>query len=149
MDSAEEARDYDAMDHGNGQSSVRERFSDALAPARGRCWMSAPAPDRFPSNLCRQHPTAEVQGIDLAEHMLAVGRANVQRLGLGKRIRLEKMDAKALPYSDGSSAAIMSNSIVHHIPEPFRVLAEMARVLEPGGVIFVRDLLRPESDRDV
>jgi ubiquinone/menaquinone biosynthesis C-methylase UbiE len=39
----------------------------------------------------------------------------------------------------------MSNSIVHHIPEPVGTLAEMARVLRPGGVLFVRDLSRPAS----
>ena len=32
---------------------------------------------------------------------------------------------------------------MHHIPEPERVLAEMVRVLQPGGTVFVRDLLRP------
>ena len=38
--------------------------------------------------------------------------------------------------------AVMSNSIVHHIPEPASVLAEMVRVAAPGGLLFVRDLLR-------
>jgi 2-polyprenyl-3-methyl-5-hydroxy-6-metoxy-1,4-benzoquinol methylase len=37
----------------------------------------------------------------------------------------------------------MSNSIVHHIPRPRDVLAELWRVLRPGGVFFLRDLLRP------
>jgi ubiquinone/menaquinone biosynthesis C-methylase UbiE len=40
----------------------------------------------------------------------------------------------------------MSNSIVHHIPEPFAVFVEMARVVKPGGALFVRDLLRPVDD---
>jgi ubiquinone/menaquinone biosynthesis C-methylase UbiE len=43
----------------------------------------------------------------------------------------------------------MSNSIVHHIPEPRFVLAEMVRVCRHGGVLFVRDLLRPEDDAAV
>jgi ubiquinone/menaquinone biosynthesis C-methylase UbiE len=40
----------------------------------------------------------------------------------------------------------MSNSIVHHIPEPERVLREMVRVARRGGVLFIRDLLRPADD---
>ena len=44
-----------------------------------------------------------------------------------------------------SFPAVISNSIVHHIPEPALALAEMVRVLKKGGVIFVRDLLRPAS----
>jgi ubiquinone/menaquinone biosynthesis C-methylase UbiE len=43
----------------------------------------------------------------------------------------------------------VSNTIIHHIPEPARVLAEMARVVAPGGTLFVRDLARPETGDDV
>jgi ubiquinone/menaquinone biosynthesis C-methylase UbiE len=48
-----------------------------------------------------------------------------------------------LPHAAASFAAVISNSIVHHIPEPMQVLAEIKRVLRPGGLLFVRDLLRP------
>jgi ubiquinone/menaquinone biosynthesis C-methylase UbiE len=52
-----------------------------------------------------------------------------------------------LPFADGSFAAVISNSIVHHIPEPGKVLTEMIRVLRPGGALLVRDLLRPTDER--
>jgi ubiquinone/menaquinone biosynthesis C-methylase UbiE len=90
-----------------------------------------------------------VVAIDLAEHMLAVGRANVRQAGLEERICLERCDAKQMPFASGSFAAVISNSIVHHIPDPPKVIAEMARVLAPGGILFVRDLLRPEDDAAV
>jgi ubiquinone/menaquinone biosynthesis C-methylase UbiE len=41
---------------------------------------------------------------------------------------------------------VVSNSIVHHIPEPAGVLAEMVRVAAAGGLLFVRDLLRPSDE---
>ena len=44
---------------------------------------------------------------------------------------------------------VMSNSIVHHIPDPYDVLEATVRVLKPGGRVFFRDLLRPESDEQV
>src|SRR5262249_1295984 len=91
----------------------------------------------------RQAPTARVTGIDLAEHMLRVGRENVQRAGLADRVHLQLCDAKGAPFADGSFAAVMSNSIVHHVPEPVTVLAEMVRLVRPDGRLFVRDLLRP------
>ena len=50
-----------------------------------------------------------------------------------------------MPFADAAFDVVMSNSIVHHIPEPFAVFAEMARVVQPGGLLFVRDLLRPDS----
>ena len=43
-------------------------------------------------------------------------------------------------------AAVMSNSIVHHIPEPRSALAEAVRVAKPGGLLFFRDLLRPPDE---
>src|SRR5437588_8838690 len=145
MDSAEEARDYDAMDH----AQVNRAFvADFLA-----VWDGAnPVLDvgagtaQIPIELCRRSPTAVVTCVDLAEHMLAVGRENVARAGLDDRIRLERCDAKRLPHSTGTFGAVISNSIVHHISEPVAVLVEMLRVTAPGGLLFVRDLLRPDDE---
>jgi ubiquinone/menaquinone biosynthesis C-methylase UbiE len=79
----------------------------------------------------------------MAEHMLRVGSANLARAGLTARIQLKQCDAKRMPFADRSFDAVISNSIVHHIPSPFAVFAEMARVVKEQGVLFVRDLLRP------
>jgi len=142
MDSAEEARDYDTMDH----RTVNRIFAaDFLAVWQGQ----GPVLDvgagtaQIPIELCKQATGFRIVAIDLAEHMLALGRDNVRAAGLEQRIALERQDAKQLSYEHGSFGAVISNSIVHHIPEPQRVLAEMVRVLQPGGVLFVRDLLRP------
>lgn len=51
-----------------------------------------------------------------------------------------------MPFADDAFDVVMSNSIVHHIPEPFAVLKEIARVARPGGTIFLRDLMRPGDD---
>lgn len=145
MDSAEEAHDYDRMDH----AQVNQVFvRDFLAAWEG----GNPILDvgtgtaQIPIELCRQSASAQVVAIDMAGHMLTVARSNVARAGLGERIRLEQVDAKQMPYPDGHFAALMSNSIVHHIPEPGSVLAEMVRVVRPGGLLFVRDLLRPMEE---
>jgi ubiquinone/menaquinone biosynthesis C-methylase UbiE len=84
-----------------------------------------------------------VVAIDMAQHMLHVGQHNLDRAGLSDRIELRRCDAKKMPFADHTFDAVMSNSIVHHIPAPFAVFAEMARVVKPGGMLFVRDLLRP------
>jgi len=144
MDSVEEARDYDAMDH----SAVNRIFvADFLAvwDGQGPVLDVGTGTTQIPLELCRQHAAVSITAIDLAEQMLRVGAANVLRAGFTDRIRLERQDAKRLPYPDGSFGAVISNSIVHHILEPAAVLAEMVRVVAPGGVLFVRDLLRPED----
>src|SRR5262245_7088966 len=115
MDSAEEARDYDAMDH----SAVNRAFvADLLAfwdsPA-GWVLDVGTGTAQIPIELCRQHPGLRVVAIDAAAHMLDLAGANVRRAGLESRIRLERCDAKRLPHPQGSFAAVISNSIVHHI----------------------------------
>jgi ubiquinone/menaquinone biosynthesis C-methylase UbiE len=153
MDSAEDARDYDSMDHGE----VNRRFvADFLAArAARRLTSDLPVLDlgtgtaQIPIELCRQDPQARVIAVDLAEHMLRVAADNVRRAGFSERITLERLDAKRLPYPDGRFAAVISNSIVHHISEPRSVLAETLRVTAPGGLIFVRDLARPADNAAV
>lgn len=144
MDSADEARDYDAMDHGEvNRIFVRDflHLYDGDGPVLDVGTGSA----QIPIELCRCQSRVRVVAVDLAEHMLALGRRNVAAAGLAERLRLERIDAKRLPYPDRSFQAVMSNSIVHHIPAPEIVLAEIARVVSHGGAIFVRDLLRPDS----
>lgn len=145
MDSAAEARDYDAMDH----STVNRIFvADFLKVwnGKGAILDVGTGTAQIPIEFCRQSPVGEMVAIDLAEHMLALGRENVRKASFEKRIRLEKINGRRMPYGDGSFGAIMSNSIVHHIPEPKLVFAEMIRVAAPGATLFVRDLLRP-ADR--
>ncbi|MCC6418623.1 MAG: class I SAM-dependent methyltransferase [Gemmataceae bacterium] len=148
MDSAEEARDYDAMDHAQVNRAFVADFR-AVWNRRGPILDVGTGTGQIPIEFCRQVADVPVTGIDLAEHMLTVGRANVRRAGLAARIHLERVDAKQMPFPAAAFAAVISNSIVHHIPEPRLVLAEMVRVLAPGGTLFVRDLLRPAADAAV
>ncbi len=142
MDTAEEAHDYDAMDH----SQVNRVFvADFLAVWNGR----SPILDLgtgtalIPIEFCRQSPTGEIVAVDAAAHMLAIANDNVRKSGFANRIQCELVDAKRMHFANGSFPAIMSNSIVHHIPDPRRVFEEIARLAAPGATIFVRDLLRP------
>jgi ubiquinone/menaquinone biosynthesis C-methylase UbiE len=104
---------------------------------------------QIPIELCRQHPRARVLAIDVARHMLLLAQKNIEQAGLADRIRVECVDAKRLPYADGAFDTVASNSIVHHIPEPGQALAEAWRVLAPGGLIFIRDLVRPDDEAAV
>jgi ubiquinone/menaquinone biosynthesis C-methylase UbiE len=142
MDTPEEAADYDAMDH----AAVNRAFAaDFLAvwDGRGPVLDVGTGTAQIPIELCRQHPAARVVATDLADHMLALARRNVERAGLVGRVEVRKENGRGISFPDGAFPAVMSNSIVHHIPEPFDCLAEMWRVLAPGGTIFVRDLMRP------
>ena len=142
MDSPEEARDYDAMDHTQVNSVFVADFL-AVWDGHGPVLDVGAGTAQIPIELCRQYKTAHVVAIDMADHMLALARDNVRTAGFEARIRPERQNARAMTYATGSFPAVISNSIVHHIPEPMHVFSEMTRVCAPGGVLFVRDLLRP------
>ncbi len=147
MDTPDEAREYDAMDH----SAVNARFVADFLAAHGPCRGGAildvgTGPARIPIALAQADSLAPILGIDLARHMLDRARRNVDEAGLSERIKLQHIDAKGVPYPDGQFEAIISNSIVHHIPDPSPALAEMVRLVAPGGTLFVRDLCRPGDD---
>jgi ubiquinone/menaquinone biosynthesis C-methylase UbiE len=148
MDTAEEADAYDAMDH----SEVNRLFvADFLRLAAGtadgaRVLDVGTGPAHQPLLLAERDPSCRIVAIDAAQHMLAYGRRHVDRRGFGARILLVRTDAKRLPFRDGAFDAVLSNSIVHHLPDPAPAFAEMRRVVKRGGVVFVRDLHRP-ADR--
>ena len=148
MDSVEEARDYDQMDH----AAVNDVFvTDLLASGEitGEVLDLGTGTAQIPVALCQQHDDCQVMAVDLAVHMLDLARYQIEVNGLVERIMLNHIDAKSLPYDSDRFDVVMSNSIVHHIPEPAGVLAEAIRVVRSGGQLFFRDLLRPESDEIV
>ncbi|MBD3673041.1 MAG: class I SAM-dependent methyltransferase [Planctomycetaceae bacterium] len=153
MDSEQEAREYDEMDH----VGVNDVFVSDFLKA---CPEQALRDDAqildvgtgtalIPIEFCRQSPIGNLVAIDLAAEMLKRAAANLETAGMTERVQLKKCDAKRLPFQEQSFAAVMSNSIIHHIPEPIESLREMVRVLKPGGLLFVRDLMRPESVKDL
>jgi ubiquinone/menaquinone biosynthesis C-methylase UbiE len=148
MDREGEARDYDAMDH----SEVNARFvSDLLAfrPHVGEALDVGTGTARIPIELCARVPGASVVAIDLADHMLTLARVNVAQAKMEARIRLEKRDAKSAGWADGKFDVVMSNTILHHIPEPTDLVREMWRLTARRGAIFLRDLARPSSVAEV
>ncbi|MCH2598586.1 MAG: class I SAM-dependent methyltransferase [Pirellulales bacterium] len=148
MDTYEEARDYDSMDH----QAVNKLFVDDLL-AVGNIGNDildvGTGTAQIPVELCRQSEDCRIIAIDMAVHMLDLARFNIEVDGFTQRIFLQQIDAKDMQFESEMFDCVMSNSIIHHIPEPLAVLAESMRVTRPGGLLFFRDLLRPESGEEV
>jgi ubiquinone/menaquinone biosynthesis C-methylase UbiE len=142
MNTVEEARDYDAMDHSTVNQLFTSDFCDFWTGENPILDVGT-GTAQIPIELCRTDTRPSITAIDLSDEMLKIARSNVEAAGLSSRITLENVDAKRFPYPDGHFGAVISNSIVHHIPEPAGVFAEMVRVCQPNGTIFVRDLMRP------
>jgi len=145
MDTADEAAEYDAMAHGE----VNRRFCEdllAIEPSPRRVIDVGTGTARIPLTLCSLHPSCTVVATDLADHMLALAERNVREAGMSRRITLSRADAKGSTLARHGFDVVMSNSIVHHIPSPGSLFEELLGLLAPGGLLFVRDLERPESE---
>jgi ubiquinone/menaquinone biosynthesis C-methylase UbiE len=78
-----------------------------------------------------------IDGLDLTPAMLARAQAKIGAAGLGARIALRQGDGCNLPWPDASFDLVISLEALEFFPRPRRALAEMARVLKPGGVLIV------------
>lgn len=153
MDTPRDAIEYDAMDHG----AVNARFATDLLTAIAASAIDASpvtlldlgtGTAQIPIELCRRDVKLRVVAIDAAESMLDLARRNVEAAGLDARIELILADAKELATS-ARFPVVASNSILHHIAEPAKVIAEAVRLTLPGGLLFHCDLARPESEAEL
>jgi ubiquinone/menaquinone biosynthesis C-methylase UbiE len=144
MDTALEADSYEEMDHSVPNSAFVDRLIDL--GAHGRMLDLGTGPGHIPIILCRRTRGTYVVGIELATHMLAYAQRYRAASGLQQRLQFQIGDVKKLDFEDDSFDTVFSNTTVHHIPEPRRMLEEARRVLRPGGVLLIRDLYRPHSE---
>lgn len=88
-------------------------------------------------SLGRYRPHLAITGIDISAEMLAKARAKVARDGLAHVRELREMDARQLDFPDGAFDTVVAMYVVSVVPEPERVVAEMARVCRPGGEVLI------------
>jgi len=145
MDTWEEAVEYDSMDF----TEVNAAFAKSaieLGPICGKILDAGTGTARIPIAIAQMRPAWEMTCIDMSANMLKLGLENVSEANVRSQIKLELVDAKAMPYPDSYFDMVISNSIIHHLPDPLPFLREVRRVLKPNGAVFLRDLLRPEDE---
>jgi len=79
----------------------------------------------------------EVTGIDFSTDMLKKAKKRVTELALTKVRALQQMDARSLAFPDNSFDTVMALHVLSVVPEPERVMAEIARVCKPGGTVVI------------
>lgn len=87
----------------------------------------------------------KIIGIDISEQMLAVGRTKVAKLGLNDRIELRKGDSEAINFPDNTFDAITVAFGVRNFEDLDKGLAEMYRVLKPGGKAMILEFSKPKQ----
>jgi demethylmenaquinone methyltransferase / 2-methoxy-6-polyprenyl-1,4-benzoquinol methylase len=89
--------------------------------------------------------TAQVIGADLTEQMLRRGQRNVAAAALTDRIRLVTGRAEQLPFPDASFDALTFTYLLRYVDDPRATLAELGRVVKPGGRVASLEFAVPPS----
>lgn len=107
----------DLLDCGSGPGSITADLASLVAPG-------------------------QVVGIDIGEEEVERARAYAAETGIAN-VTFRVGDVYALPFADSIFDAVFSNALLDHLRSPQQAIAEMYRVLKPGGVLGVRT-----ADRD-
>jgi SAM-dependent methyltransferase len=149
MDEPQGVREYDEFGTGGetGVHTFSARAISRLSPEGGTCVDLGCGSGRLLSRLARGRPDATIIGFDLSEPMLETGRQNLEREGLGERVRLRHADIRSFDAElDESPDVVSCNFALHHMPnedDARRCLEAIARVRERSGcAVWIFDFAR-------
>ena len=144
MNDLQEAIEYNEMDHVGVNRNFVTDLLDA-GPLGIDCLDLGTGTALIPIELCQRDDVVRVMASDASTEMLELARYRLEVNSLTGRIQLHFGDAKKLVFEDDFFDTVISNSLVHHLPTHDTFLAETLRVLRRNGLMFIRDLCRPES----
>lgn len=98
---------------------------------------------RLPLALLREHFRGQIIGLDLSRGMLRRARAKLSPYG--EQVCLVWQDASHLPFAEGMFDAVTCLESLEFLPHPQAALAEMVRVLAPGGLLFLTNRVGREA----
>jgi ubiquinone/menaquinone biosynthesis C-methylase UbiE len=97
-------------------------------------------PGSITIGLAQWAPDGETVGVDLGAEQLDGARTLARNLGVNN-LTFREGDIFDLPFGDDSFDVVFSQTVLCHIPDPEKALAEIKRVLRPGGLVALRDAI--------
>jgi ubiquinone/menaquinone biosynthesis C-methylase UbiE len=99
-------------------------------------------PARLLIELNRRAPELDLVGVDISPAMVTRAQANLAKHRLTGRIEVFVSEAGRYPFPDASFDIAVSTGSIHHWKQPGAELAEMFRVLKPGGRALIYDMVQ-------
>lgn len=145
MDDDEQAIAYATADFKEENQGFVNRFIEYYPDfTEGHVLDLGCGPADIPIRLVKALPKCRVTAVDAAPPMIKLAEAAVGKAGLGDRIALRCERMQTLELDEPADAAL-SNSLLHHIPNPLQFWYCLKKQVKSGSYVLVMDLLRPES----
>lgn len=133
------AEQWDDLRAGFFPQAVREKALAAAGAQAGRTAADIGAGTGFVTQALLDAGLT-VFAVDQSPAMLAELRAKFPTADLQRRLHGLEGPADSLPLPDASVDCAFANMLLHHVDDPARAIAEMARILRPGGRLVITDL---------
>ena len=148
MDDPEQARAYARADFAGENQWFVDRFREYFPDfTEGRVLDLGCGPADIPLRFVKLYPACRVIGVDASAPMIQLGEQAVKQAGLAARITLRCERFEEIAGANIAEAAI-SNSLLHHVPNPLQFWHKLRQLVKPGSPVLVMDLLRPESPEE-
>ena len=146
MDDPEQAAAYAGADFSDENAAFVRLFLESFPEAADLRHIVdlGCGPADIPIRLAQALPSCRITAVDASAAMLAIGERAVSNAGLENRIELQYARVQEFALAERADAVI-SNSLVHHIPNPLQFWFSLPKVAKPGAPVLVMDLLRPDS----
>ncbi|QDU64475.1 hypothetical protein Pan216_53650 [Planctomycetes bacterium Pan216] len=106
-------------------------------------------PADIPIRLARKCPHWRFLAVDASASMLRFAQSAIEREQLTDRVRLHLADITETHLATQSADAIISNTLLHHLPDPLPFWNEIKRLRGVATLVFVKDLFRPPNEEVV
>ena len=148
MDDPEQALAYARADFEKENQGFVDRFREYFPEfTEGHIIDMGCGPGDIPVRFARALPLCRITGVDASEPMIGLAGAAVKQAGLVNRIAFRCERFQALSLAEPADAAV-SNSLLHHVPNPLQFWYRLRQLVKPGSPVLVMDLFRPESSEE-
>ena len=148
MDDAEQAAAYAAADFSQENQGFVERFEEYFPGfSSGRVLDAGCGPADIAIRFAGRFRSCHVTAVDASMPMIKLAEQAVTAAGLDERITVRCERYEAVPGANVFDA-VLSNSLLHHLPNPLQFWHKLRQLVKPGAPVLVMDLLRPESQEE-
>jgi len=137
---------YAKADFAEVNQGFVDRFRKCFPKAVGGAMVDLGCgPGDIPVRFARALPGFTITAVDGSEPMIALARRAVKQAGVESRVHPRCARLPMLPLPLQTFDAVVSNSLLHHMPDPHLFWNELVRLGKPGAAVLIMDLFRPES----